>query len=472
MSKVYLSSTVLDLKDERDAVTRWLIAAGHQPVHSYVADSETVRESCLADIERCGLYVLILGHRFGFVPESDNPEGLSITQIEFRRAGELELPRVVLKRTSVPDVRLSDLLDRERNRLLQAFHDEVGKAVRPAEFADEAGLIATLSTAIQRASGKDPDLEQVLRMLIKRDAEARNQEQRAESLSQRVAELEQELERIRASAVNRVLQLASKPDADRFRVHWAQGSREALSRGDSALAELFLLMLLREKEEGEAIEDYRTHRMSCMGEGTRISKFNRLRDVASVNLRKPPNPREAAELAREIAALAIGRNRRAALAALERAARYQPEDFWTWAQLGDAQAVLGQSAPAMASYKAAHVIAEALAARDPANSQWQRYLSVSHQRIGDVLQAQCDGPGALAAYRLSLGIHEALAAHDPANAEWQRDLIVSHVKLSEASGDSAHLLAALQIAERMQKRGILAPRDARMIEELRRRAGQ
>ena len=32
MAKVYLSSTVLDLKAERDAVARWLIAAGHQPV--------------------------------------------------------------------------------------------------------------------------------------------------------------------------------------------------------------------------------------------------------------------------------------------------------------------------------------------------------------------------------------------------------------------------------------------------------
>ena len=39
MAKVYLSSTLLDLKPEREAVTRWLIAANHQPVHSYVADS-------------------------------------------------------------------------------------------------------------------------------------------------------------------------------------------------------------------------------------------------------------------------------------------------------------------------------------------------------------------------------------------------------------------------------------------------
>jgi len=77
MAKVYLSSTLLDLKPEREAVTRWLIAAGHLPVHSYVADSESVHVSCLKDIDPCDLYVLILGHRYGFVPEEGNPGQLA-----------------------------------------------------------------------------------------------------------------------------------------------------------------------------------------------------------------------------------------------------------------------------------------------------------------------------------------------------------------------------------------------------------
>ena len=52
MAKVYISSTVMDLKAERQAVMDWLIAADHQPVHSYRPDSETVRDSCLDDIDR------------------------------------------------------------------------------------------------------------------------------------------------------------------------------------------------------------------------------------------------------------------------------------------------------------------------------------------------------------------------------------------------------------------------------------
>jgi hypothetical protein len=70
-----------------------------------------VRDSCLDDVAACDLYVLILGHRYGFQPADGNPGGLSITHLEFRRAGECGIPRVALLRTSIPDVRLSDLED-------------------------------------------------------------------------------------------------------------------------------------------------------------------------------------------------------------------------------------------------------------------------------------------------------------------------------------------------------------------------
>ncbi len=68
MAKVYASSTIVDLEPERRAVMDWLRAARHQAVDSYQPNSETVRDSCLDDIDTCDLYVLILGHRYGFQP--------------------------------------------------------------------------------------------------------------------------------------------------------------------------------------------------------------------------------------------------------------------------------------------------------------------------------------------------------------------------------------------------------------------
>ena len=74
---------------------------------------------------------------------------------------------------------------------------------------------------------------------------------------------------------------------------------------------------------------------------------------------------------------------------------------------------------------------EKLAARDPANTEWQRDLSVSYDKIGDVQRAQGDLSAALSSYQQSLHIAEKLAARDPANTEWQRDLSVSYDKIGD-----------------------------------------
>ena len=48
----------------------WLRLARHQAVDSYLPGSDTVRDSCLADVAGCDLYVLIAGHRYGFRPRT------------------------------------------------------------------------------------------------------------------------------------------------------------------------------------------------------------------------------------------------------------------------------------------------------------------------------------------------------------------------------------------------------------------
>ena len=148
MAKVYVSSTITDLEAERQAVIDWLVTAQHQVVHSYRPNTGTVRDSCLDDVDTCDLYVLILGHRYGFQPPEDNPEQLSITHLEFRRAGQSGKLRVALLRTSIPDERLSDMGDAQKWDRVRAFRAEVAGAVRAAEFGDLRGLVQGLSTGV------------------------------------------------------------------------------------------------------------------------------------------------------------------------------------------------------------------------------------------------------------------------------------------------------------------------------------
>ncbi len=140
--------------------------------------------------------------------------------------------------------------------------------------------------------------------------------------------------------------------------------------------------------------------------------------------------------------------------------------------IGDVVVAQGDLPGALTAYRASHTIFETLAKRDPGNTAWQRDLSVSHIKIGDVLVAQGDLPAALTSYRASLTIRETLAKRDPGNTVWQRDLIVSYVKLSEVTGDKAYVRKALDIAQTMQTRGTLVPRDSWMVDELKRMLGK
>jgi len=71
-----------------------------------------------------------------------------------------------------------------------------------------------------------------------------------------------------------------------------------------------------------------------------------------------------------------------------------------------------------------------LAAADPANTDWQRELSVSHNKLGDMAIRAGDLAAARAAYQAALDIMVRLAAADPANTQWQRELEGVRQKIS------------------------------------------
>ena len=96
MTTIYLSSTYEDLKDYRSAVFEALRKAGYQvlAMEDYVATDRRPVEKCLADVAGADIYVGLFAFRYGYVPpvEHGNPDGLSITELEFRHAEKLRKP--------------------------------------------------------------------------------------------------------------------------------------------------------------------------------------------------------------------------------------------------------------------------------------------------------------------------------------------------------------------------------------------
>ena len=108
------------------------------------------------------------------------------------------------------------------------------------------------------------------------------------------------------------------------------------------------------------------------------------------------------------------------------------------------QAEQGNLPAALTSYQASLAIAERLAKSDPGNAGWQRDLSVSYNKVGNVEVAQGNLTEALASYQASLAIRERLGKSDPGNAGWQSDLAVSYGKLGDVFAKTGKVDDALQ----------------------------
>jgi tetratricopeptide (TPR) repeat protein len=158
-------------------------------------------------------------------------------------------------------------------------------------------------------------------------------------------------------------------------------------------------------------------------------------------------------------------------------AEWQRDLSLSWNKLGDMRVAWGDLAGALAAYGAAKDIRDRLVAADPGNAGLQRDLSVSWGRLGGVRRARGDLAGALAARGAAKDITERLAAADPGNAEWQRDLVASHWKLAELHERlpdrrheaRPHWSAALAVARDLAETGRLVPADAWIVAELERR---
>ena len=156
---------------------------------------------------------------------------------------------------------------------------------------------------------------------------------------------------------------------------------------------------------------------------------------------------------------------------ISRLARTDPDNAgWqrdlsvSYNKIGDVQKSQGDLAAALESFKASHDIFERLARADPNNAGWQRDLSVSHNKIGDVQKAQGDLGQALKSYQADLAIAERLARADPQNAGWQRDLAWSYWRLAKYGGDpKKNWQKVVDILRDMTAKGTLAPSEQKWL---------
>jgi hypothetical protein len=97
MTRIYISSTFSDLKDCREVVYDTLRKLRHDVIamEDYVAKDQRPLDKCLDDVAACDIYVGIFAWRYGFIPQNENPDKKSITELEYRQATKLGKERLL-----------------------------------------------------------------------------------------------------------------------------------------------------------------------------------------------------------------------------------------------------------------------------------------------------------------------------------------------------------------------------------------
>ena len=173
---VYISSSFLDLRDERRAVERAVVRLGHQPLgmESYVAEDLRPLEKCLDDVARSDVHVGILGWRYGsqVTPAQSAASrsagrnlgelepNASVTEHKFTYAADPKRPKSRLVFLTTEDLpwnpRYIDAVtgEGERGSLIQRFRARARESTI-SYFRSPEDLAAMVSAALYRLEAKE-----------------------------------------------------------------------------------------------------------------------------------------------------------------------------------------------------------------------------------------------------------------------------------------------------------------------------
>jgi hypothetical protein len=104
--KIFVSSTILDLPNERKAAYNAIIKAGALPVMSektIEAQNTDSLTTCLNKVKESDVYILILGGKYGWQPDGPDGKKESITELEFQTAQTSNIPVYVFNTTYPKD---------------------------------------------------------------------------------------------------------------------------------------------------------------------------------------------------------------------------------------------------------------------------------------------------------------------------------------------------------------------------------
>jgi hypothetical protein len=160
--KVVISSTARDLPEHRKEVMDACLRQGMFPMmmeHLPASDAEAISAS-LKLVDEADIYVGVFAHRYGYVPQHNNPQQISITEMEYDRAVERKIPRLIFiidKNRPLADFTIDDIDTGENAAKLAQFKSRVETENIANFFKSPADLRAHVINSLSQR--RQPDLQ-------------------------------------------------------------------------------------------------------------------------------------------------------------------------------------------------------------------------------------------------------------------------------------------------------------------------
>jgi tetratricopeptide (TPR) repeat protein len=154
---VMISSTARDLPEHRKELVEACLRQDAFPLRmeDLPANSDEAAAASLKMVEAADIYVGVFANRYGYVPKVNNPDQVSVTEMEYNRAVERKIERLIFIMDKTHPITVDDV-EIENAAKLKAFKERVGAENIVRFFKSPADLRAEAINSLSKL--RQPDL--------------------------------------------------------------------------------------------------------------------------------------------------------------------------------------------------------------------------------------------------------------------------------------------------------------------------
>src|SRR2546421_2254659 len=160
--RVMISSTAADLPEHRKQVVEACLRQGMFPLRmeDLPATSDDAAAASVKLVDDANVFIGVIAHRYGYIPKANNPNAISVTEMEYNRAVERKIPRLIFiidKNRPLADFTIDDIDTGESAKKLAQFKSRVETENIVNFFKSPSDLRAHVINSLSQH--REPDLE-------------------------------------------------------------------------------------------------------------------------------------------------------------------------------------------------------------------------------------------------------------------------------------------------------------------------